>query len=89
MVMLSTTDTIIIVEVWTIDDVVVAAMAPKASTVSVVKIVEEIVEAKSVKVLWAIKENTLDAITKVVDSIVEAIEVVNPQTVKAIIVLHD
>lgn len=58
--MLSTIDTVIIVKVWTVNNVVeevVMAMALEAPTMSVVEIVEAAMEAKSVTVLWAIEES--------------------------------
>lgn len=68
------TDRVIVVEVWTIDDVVeevVAATVLEVSTINVVEKVRATVEAKSVAVLWAIEENTLNVIIEVVDSTID------------------
>lgn len=62
---------------------------PEALTISTVEIVEATIVAKSVMAFWAIEENTLNAITEAVNSIVEVVEVVNPQTFDAITEVHD
>lgn len=56
---------------------------PKALTISMVETIEVTIEAKSIAVLWAIEETTLNAITEVVDSTIEATEVVDPHTTNA------
>lgn len=72
---MSATNTVFVVKVWTVDDVVeevITATTPKVSTISVVEIMEATIETKSVAVLCAIKESMLDAIMEVVDSTMEA-----------------
>lgn len=89
-IVLSTTNKDIIVEVYTINDMVeevVLATAPKASTTSIVETVEEIVEEMSVIVFWAINENMLGSITEVVNSTVEVVEVIDSYLVNCLLVM--
>lgn len=80
MVVLSAIYKVIVVEVWTVNNVVevVSTTTPEVVTFNSVEIVEATMEAKSVTVFWAIKENTLDAIIEVVDSTVVEAKVVDP-----------
>lgn len=84
--MLSAVNTIIVIKVWTVNDIVeevAAATKLGASMVSVVETVEATMEAKS------IEESMLESVTKVIDSIDDIVEVVNPQMVEAMTEVHD